>query len=188
MSRKRVITICLFFILSYFSLGSFYTYPNQTQNKSKVKERFLWFSLKKDKKDAPNLWHNINLSLEQKAALDKQRQITQQKKENLIQLLKEKYEQLNLELKNTKLDKRKMQAFSSDIKRIHGQITDLRLQILLFVKDTLNKEQFSLFMANLERYSLTNPKKTKISPSSGKEFTPAFCLIPLLELPIEELL
>ncbi|MDD5347787.1 MAG: periplasmic heavy metal sensor [Candidatus Omnitrophica bacterium] len=121
----------------------------------------------------PDFFADLALNQEQKDALKANREATRRKMAQLRELMLAKRQELNAEFQKETLDKRKLNAVASDIKKISGQLLDLRIQGVVFLKETLTAEQFARFQEKMKqlqaqiaksRNKMMQPKKTGQQP------------------------
>ena len=122
--------------------------PPQASTKQKMKHKEKGFA------------KDLNLTHEQQEKMKQHREANQEKKKQLRELMQAKRAELKAEIGKPALDSAKVYALASEIKSLFGQMLDLRIEGLLFMKQTLTPEQFEKFQKKInERKSEWREKK-----------------------------
>lgn len=100
----------------------------------------------------------LGLSDEQKEKIKALRQSQRQQMEALMEKLRAKQQQMQAELNNAATTRESIAPFAAEIKNIHGQLVDLRINNIFAIKELLSAEQFGQLhqahqQKNIERQS-----------------------------------
>lgn len=96
------------------------------------------------------LYKELNLSKEQKKALEENKNKHREQMKALFNEMKEKRSLAQQELQKDALDMAKINQANNDLKKLQAQMLDYRLQHILEVRNILTPEQFKKFMVRME--------------------------------------
>jgi Spy/CpxP family protein refolding chaperone len=91
------------------------------------------------------VFSELNLTAQQQDKIKSQKEENKQKTDLLKEQMRVKRLELKNEIVNANADTNKIKSLSNDIKNILGQLVDLRVDGILFLKQTLTPEQFAKF-------------------------------------------
>ena len=112
----------------------------------------------------------LNLTPEQQEQLKQHREANQEKIKQLRQAMHAKRAELRAEIAKPNLDTAKVYSLASEIKSIFGQLLDLRIEGLIFMKRTLTPEQFEKFQQRInERKANKYGQKHRNRPQQNLE-------------------
>jgi len=109
-------------------------------------------SRKRDGKYREAIFKELNLTDEQKAALDANRKEQGEKMAQLREEMHEKQTKLREELDNPKVSREAMEPLVTEVKALQAQLIDLRLNAIFAVKGILTVEQFAKFQEISQRH------------------------------------
>jgi Spy/CpxP family protein refolding chaperone len=95
--------------------------------------------------DKANIFDGLNITAEQQEKIKIHKEENKVKINGLREQMKTKREGLKTEMKSPNMDTAKVQSLASDIKNLIGQLVDLNIDGVIFLKQTLTPEQFSKF-------------------------------------------
>jgi len=143
---KNLITVSLVIsIFSIFCLAYAEDVPIQAPYKPQVS-------------DKADIFDGLNLTPEQQEKIKAHKEENKAKTNSLRDQMKAKREDLKAEMKNSAMNISKVQSLTNDIKNLIGQMIDLKVDGVIFLKQTLTPEQFAKFQEVL---------KEKLSNNSG---------------------
>ena len=108
-------------------------------------------------KDKANIFDGLNLTPEQQEKIKAHKEENVVKTNSLRDQMKNKREELRVEMKNPNMDLAKVQSLTNDVKNLIGQLIDLKVDGVVFLKQTLTPEQFVKFQEILKE-KFTNNK------------------------------
>jgi len=98
------------------------------------------------------MYDKLDLNEEQRAQLKAQKDSHRGEAKGLREQLRAKREEFSQEIQKPDFDAGKLKAINDDIKSLHNQIADQRLESILKVREILTPEQFAKFMAMKEEH------------------------------------
>lgn len=108
----------------------------------------VWVQKKEAKRQ--ELYKELNVSEEQRKALEENKNKHREQMKALFNEMKEKKTLIRQELQKDTLDMAKINQVNGDLKKLQAQMLDYRLQHVLEVRKILTPEQFKKFMAKME--------------------------------------
>lgn len=96
------------------------------------------------------LYKELNLTDEQKKALEENKNRHREESKALFEQMRAKRDLMREELQKDKLDMGKINQLQNELKQSQSQMSDQRLQGILEVRKILTPDQFKKFMANME--------------------------------------
>lgn len=95
---------------------------------------------------ADKIWDKLNLTVEQKKQLEDNKAKHKDSMKATFEKMKSCRESLKSELMKPELDMNKINGIQSQIKSLHSQMMDSRLNSILEVRGILTREQFEKFI------------------------------------------
>ncbi len=105
----------------------------------------------KMEKKIQEIYSQLNLTPEQKKALESNKSGNHQKRKAVFEKMRTYREALNQELMKPNLDMAKINDIQNNIKALQSQMADERLQSILAVRKILSVEQFTNFIAQMKK-------------------------------------
>ncbi|KPK99188.1 MAG: hypothetical protein AMJ95_00060 [Omnitrophica WOR_2 bacterium SM23_72] len=93
----------------------------------------------------------LNLTPEQESRLEENRKAQRQEMKRLHEAVKEKHTKLQEALKNPYVTRKGVQPLANEIKSLHAQLIDSRINGIFAVKEILTSEQFARFQEITEK-------------------------------------
>ncbi|MCM8832060.1 MAG: periplasmic heavy metal sensor [Candidatus Omnitrophica bacterium] len=97
------------------------------------------------KENMQELMNSLNLTQEQKEKLEQLRTQNRQNISEIQKQLKDKREELRLELDKDQLDEAKIKDIATQIKQLQAKILDLRINNIIELRKTLTPQQHTIF-------------------------------------------
>ncbi len=130
------------------ALSASLAYAEPTEHKAPKSQEW------KEKMEAKKqeLYKDLNLTEEQKKALEENKNKNRELKKSSFQAMKGKMEEMRKELQNPTLNMEKINQIQSELKASQAQMLDQRLQGILEIRKILTAEQFTKFSAKMEEH------------------------------------
>jgi Spy/CpxP family protein refolding chaperone len=96
------------------------------------------------------IYERLQLTERQKELLEANRMQYHDQINSLNQTLTQLRQQLNMELEKRQLDRNRINTLKSRIDRLQAQLTDIRLQSIMAIRDILTPEQYEIFSEMME--------------------------------------
>lgn len=96
------------------------------------------------------LYKKLDLTDDQKKALEENKNQNREQTKALFQSIKDKKEQMRQELQSGQLNMDKINQLQNELKASQAQMLDSRLQGILEIRKILTPDQFKKFMAHME--------------------------------------
>lgn len=114
------------------------------------------------RKQKSDFVQNLNLTLEQQEKLRQHRQEQKEVRKGIHQALSEKKTILKDLLKDARFDEAQVRQVSSEISVLRNQLSNLRIDGLIYTRSVLTPEQYAAFVNNM--------KETKVKPKRRSFF------------------
>ncbi len=137
---NMLLVVCVLALCS----PAIYAYPNDTGH-ARGKE----FKEKVEAK-RQELYKDLNLTDQQKRALEENKNKRREQTKALFNEMKEKRQLLSQELQKDELNMEKINQANNELKNLQAQMLDNRLASILEVRKILTPEQFKKFIGKME--------------------------------------
>ncbi|MDP8266358.1 MAG: Spy/CpxP family protein refolding chaperone [Candidatus Aceula meridiana] len=98
-----------------------------------------------------NFIQSLNLTPEQQQALKEHRQQTKQKRKEIQSAVKQKKEELKAMLQDPNFDEAQARQISGEIQAFKGQLSDLRIDGVSYLRSVLTPEQYVQFSEKMKK-------------------------------------
>jgi Spy/CpxP family protein refolding chaperone len=129
-------------------------------------QRKAWMEKMKAREDA--LYKKLNLTEDQKRALEINKTRDRERMKALFQQVKDKRAMMRQEIQSDTLNMDKVNQLNAEMKNLEAQILDQRLQGILSVRKILTPEQFKKFTVEIEKHVMGD-KDRRYGPGHGPE-------------------
>lgn len=147
MKNVKTIIVSVVSVLMLLS-GVSYAQPSGGTD---TKQEKAWAEKKEARRQ--ELYKDLNLSDEQKKALEENKSKGREQMKALFTDMRAKREAIRQELQKDTLDMAKIDQINGELKNLQAQLLDHRLEHILAVRKILTPEQFKKFISKMEEKS-----------------------------------